>query len=434
MEICIVGTGYVGLVGAACLAKMGHRVIGVDIDENKINKLKKGELPIYEKGLKELFEEVKGNLSFTTDIKEAIKESELCFVCVGTPTRRDGRIELKYVRESASQIGEALKEKESPYLVVYRSTIPPGTSKNLIIPTIEEKSGKKYNRDFFYAFNPEFLREGSAIYDFFNPPKTVIGTESQYAKDKLIEIYKELPEEKIVCPIPESEMIKYVDNSWHATKVAFANEVGYIAKKYGADGRLVMEIFCKDRKLNISDTYLKPGFAFGGSCLPKDTKGLVQISKEKGINSPLIENIIPSNWAHIEKSAELIEEKAKDGKVVIVGVSFKPGTDDVRESPAIYLAKKLIEKGKKIKLFDPIVKPHHIESYFGENFLPVKTVLNKPEEYLKYKNLVFTGSYKPSQKEKKVLKEGNYTIIDLQGVFYNEPEIREKENYYGICW
>ncbi len=434
MEICIVGTGYVGLVGAACLAKMGHRVIGVDIDENKISKLKKGELPIYEKGLKELFEEVKENLSFTTDIKEAIKKSELCFVCVGTPTRRDGRIELKYVRESASQIGEALKEKESPYLVVYRSTIPPGTSKNLIIPTIEEKSGKKSNRDFFYAFNPEFLREGSAIYDFFNPPKTVIGTESQYAKEKLIEIYKELPEEKIVCPIPESEMIKYVDNSWHATKVAFANEVGYIAKKCGADGRLVMEIFCKDRKLNISDTYLKPGFAFGGSCLPKDTKGLVQISKERGINSPLIESIIPSNWAHIEKSAKLIKESAKEGEIVIVGVSFKPGTDDVRESPAVYLAKKLIEKGKEIKLFDPIVKPHHIESYFGKDFLPVKTIFNKPEEYLNCRNLVFTGSYKPSQEEKEVLKRGNYIIVDLQGVFYNEPEIREKENYHGICW
>ncbi|WP_456456699.1 UDP-glucose dehydrogenase family protein [Thermovibrio sp.] len=434
MEICIVGTGYVGLVGAACLAKMGHNVIGVDIDEEKINKLKKGELPIYESGLKELFEEVKDRLSFTTDIKEAIKKSELCFVCVGTPSRKDGRIELKYVRESASQIGEALKEKESSYLVVYRSTIPPGTSKNLIIPTIERKSGKKYNKDFFYAFNPEFLREGTAISDFFNPPKTVIGTESSYAKEKLFEIYKELPDEKIVCPIPESEMIKYVDNSWHATKIAFANEVGYIAKKCGADGRLVMEIFCKDRKLNISEAYLKPGFAFGGSCLPKDTKGLVQISREREVNSPLIESIIPSNWAHIEKSAELIEENSKEGEIVIVGVAFKPGTDDVRESPAVYLAKKLIEKGKKVKLFDPIVELHHIESYFGKDFLPVGTILKKPEEYLSYRNLVFTGSYKPSKEETKTLKDEKYAIFDLQGVFYDEPEIREKENYYGVCW
>ncbi len=434
MEICIVGTGYVGLVGAACLAKMGHNVIGVDIDEEKINKLKKGELPIYESGLKELFEEVKDRLSFTTDIKEAIKKSELCFVCVGTPSRKDGRIELKYVRESASQIGEALKEKESSYLVVYRSTIPPGTSKNLIIPTIERKSGKKYNKDFFYAFNPEFLREGTAISDFFNPPKTVIGTESSYAKEKLFEIYKELPDEKIVCPIPESEMIKYVDNSWHATKIAFANEVGYIAKKCGADGRLVMEIFCKDRKLNISEAYLKPGFAFGGSCLPKDTKGLVQISREREVNSPLIESIIPSNWAHIEKSAELIEENSKEGEIVIVGVAFKPGTDDVRESPAVYLAKKLIEKGKKVKLFDPIVELHHIESYFGKDFLPVGTILKKPEEYLSYRNLVFTGSYKPSKEETKMLKDEKYAIFDLQGVFYDEPEIREKENYYGVCW
>jgi GDP-mannose 6-dehydrogenase len=239
-DVAVIGMGYVGVVGAACLAKMGHRVIGMDVDERKIKMLKEGKAPIFENGLQELLNEVKDRLSFTTSTEEAIEKSDLCFVCVGTPSRPDGKVDLTYVEASAKAIGKALKNKEGFYTVVYRSTIPPGTSKNLIIPTIERESQKKKGEGFGYAFNPEFLREGTAIEDFFHPPKTVVGTEEDRVAELLFEIYKELPEEKIRLPIVESEMVKYVDNVWHAIKVAFANEVGYFAKQHGADGRLVM--------------------------------------------------------------------------------------------------------------------------------------------------------------------------------------------------
>ena len=434
-DVAVIGMGYVGVVGAACLAKMGHRVIGMDVDERKIKMLKEGKAPIFENGLQELLNEVKDRLSFTTSTEEAIEKSDLCFVCVGTPSRPDGKVDLTYVEASAKAIGKALKNKEGFYTVVYRSTIPPGTSKNLIIPTIERESQKKKGEGFGYAFNPEFLREGTAIEDFFHPPKTVVGTEEDRVAELLFEIYKELPEEKIRLPIVESEMVKYVDNVWHAIKVAFANEVGYFAKQHGADGRLVMEVFCKDRKLNISPYYLKPGFAFGGSCLPKDVKGFVSIAKEKGIEIPLISNVIPSNWSHIEKAKRMIEnEVPKEEPVTIVGIAFKPGTDDVRESPAVYLAKELQRSGYKLKFFDPLVKREHIESYFGKGFLNFEEIefLRSAEEAFKEKNLVLTGSFKEIPKEPE--KYEGKRVFDLNGLLYGKREIIERCLYYGMCW
>ncbi|WP_456435075.1 nucleotide sugar dehydrogenase [Thermovibrio ammonificans] len=434
-KVAVIGMGYVGIVGAVCLAKMGHEVVGVDVNERKISMLKEGKLPIYETDLDKYFNEVKNKLTFTTDTKEAVKETELCFVCVGTPPRPDGEVDLSYVKASAEAIGEGLKEKEGFYTVVYRSTIPPGTSHNLIIPTIEKHSGKKRGKDFGYAFNPEFLREGTAIYDFFNPPKTVVGTEEEEVAQLLFDIYKELPEAKIKLPIVESEMVKYVDNVWHAIKVAFANEVGYFAKRHGADGRLVMEVFCKDRKLNLSPYYLKPGFAFGGSCLPKDVKGFVAIAREKGIEIPLIEHVMPSNRKHVEKAKKMVEEVVpKTESVTIVGLTFKPGTDDVRESSAVYLAKELQEAGYTLNFYDPLVKREHIEGYFGKGFIDFSKVkfLNSPEETFKEKNLVLTGSFKEIPQEPEAY-EGK-RVFDLNGLLYKRNDLIERCEYYGMCW
>ncbi len=431
-NIAVIGLGYVGLVGSACLAKMGYNVIGMDIDSSKVDMLKKGKLPIYEEGLDELFQEVKSKLEFTTSIDEAVKKSDLCFVCVGTPSKKDGSVDLTYVEQAAKEIGESLKSLDKYYYVVYRSTIPPTTSQELIIPTLEKYSNKKYQKDFGYAFNPEFLREGSAIYDFFNPPKTVIGTTDEKTAQELLEIYKSMPNEKIVIPFVEAEMVKYVDNIWHAIKVDFANEIGYAAKQFGADGRLVMDVFCKDRKLNISPTYLKPGFAFGGSCLPKDVKGLLSLIKKKNIEEPLLESVLPSNYSHIKKAKHLIEEHAEGKEVVILGVAFKPGTDDVRESPAIYLAKELLDSGFKVYYFDPLVNAEKVRKTFGdfidikdEDFISLENAINK-------KNLVFTGSFTNLPKDTSLYKNKN--IFDLNGVFYDIPEIRSLETYYALCW
>jgi len=436
-KIAVIGMGYVGLVGAVCLAKLGYDVIGMDVDKERIEGLKNGKLPIYEPGLEDTFNEVRDKLEFTDDIKEAISKSNLCFVCVGTPSRPDGKVDLSYVEQVSEEIGNALKDKSEHYVVCFRSTIPPGTSENMIIPRIEKNSGKKRGEDFSYAFNPEFLREGSAIEDFFDPPKTIIGSKDEKAINELLRIYNKIPGLKITLPIPESEIVKYVDNTWHALKVAFANEVGLFSKACDADGRLIMDVFVKDTKLNISPVYLKPGFAFGGSCLPKDVKGLVSIAEEKNLLLPLVRSIMLSNENIIERSKELIEKHVpKSETVAIVGLSFKPDTDDVRESPAVYLAKKLKESGYKLRYYDPLVTPEHIKRYFGENFLPIEAeeFYSSLDELLENeKNIVFTGSFRNVPRNSKVY-EGK-TIFDFGGVFYKDSTIdRDKTRYYALSW
>ncbi len=427
--------GYVGLVGAVCLASMGNDVIGVDIDGAKIQTLEEGRLPIVEPFLDELFEKNVNNLTFSTDIIKSVKKSEICCVCVGTPSCRDGRVDLTFVKRSAEQIGEALRHKNDYCVVSYRSTIPPGTSYSLILPVIENVSGKKNGTDFGYSFNPEFLREGNAIDDFFHPAKTVVGSDDERVRDILFNLYKPISGEKIHTPVIESEIIKYVDNVWHAIKVSFANEIGYFAKMQKADGRLIMDIFCKDKKLNLSDYYLKPGFAFGGSCLPKDVKGFTAVAKEKQIDIPLISSIMNSNRFHILKAVKLIEDVVpKNEKVVIVGVSFKPYTDDIRETPSVYLAKELRERGYDILYYDPVVKAEHIKKYFGDGFIDISDseFLSSPDEIFLNKYLVFTGSYRDVPKD--AHKYNGKRVFDLNGLFYNEDEIKKESNYYGMCW
>ena len=436
MNVAIVGLGYVGLISAVCLAKLGHKVYGMDINSERINSLQKGHIPIYEAGLKEIFEEVKDNILFTSNINEALRKSEVCFVCVGTPSKRDGKIDLKYIEESAKAIGMALKESEKYIYIAYRSTIPPGTSKELIIPLIENLSGKQYKKDFGYAFNPEFLREGKAIDDFFNPPKIIIGTEDNKAYDFLSEFYRDLPSKKYRLNLTAAEMVKYIDNSWHAVKIAFANEIGFISKQYGIDGKLLMDIFRQDTKLNISATYLSPGFAFGGSCLPKDVKGLINLSEKYNIKSPLLTNVIHSNQSHIKKAAKLIVDNTENGECIIIsGVAFKHGTGDVRESPSVYLARELITADRKVKFFDKYAGLKDIEDYFGKDFIEIneKNFLKSFNDIANYRNIVFSGSYIPST-EKELNMLVNKKIFDLNGIFYKNFFIEKNNEYYGICW
>lgn len=435
MKIGIVGMGYVGIVGGVCLARSGHNVIGMDVDKNKVSYLKSGNLPIYENKLEGYFNKVTalGFLNFTDNLNELVENSDICFVCVGTPTDENGNINLRYVEDVSIKMGEELRKINRFYVVVFRSTIECGTSEKLIISNLEKYSGKKVGVDFGYGFNPEFLREGTAVEDFYDPPRTVISATDENTLNIIKKVYDDISGEKIVLPILEAEIVKYADNIWHATKITFANEIGRITKKLGGDGRMVMDSFCKDTKLNISSTYLKPGFAFGGSCLPKDIRAFLQIASKNNIESPLISSLMKSNMENLTYSYELISSKInKKDTTSLIGIAFKPGTDDVRESPALYLAEYFINKGYNIKFLDPYVSQSAVLKYFENKGVKTENIdfYETFEETLKNsQNLIFSGSFKDIY-----YKESDYAgkrIFDLNGVLYN---LNGMEGYYGIAW
>ena len=364
-KISIFGLGYVGAVSAACLAKEGHTVIGVDPNQTKVDLINGGQTPIIEKDIGELIESAAstGQLRATTDVKEAILGSDMSLICVGTPSQMNGSLDLKYIRSVCEQIGAVLKTSDAYHVVVARSTMLPGTMRSLVIPTLEEHSGKRAGVDFGVCNNPEFLREGTAVYDFYNPPKTVIGETDERSGDLLASIYSDLPGPLVRTEIETAEMVKYTDNVWHAVKVSFANEIGNICKATGIDGHKVMEIFCQDVKLNLSPYYMKPGFAFGGSCLPKDVRALTYKARTLDLDLPLLNSILPSNRAQVEKGIRMIADK-NNRKIGILGFSFKAGTDDLRESPIVDVIEYLIGKGYDIRLYDKNV---NIASLVGAN-------------------------------------------------------------------
>jgi len=357
MNISVVGLGYVGAVCSAAFANEGHNVIGVDIDAKKVELINQGKSPIVEKDLDVLIEKnvKEGRLKATTDLKYAIKNSDITFIAVGTPSRENGSIDLRYIKEAAKSIGEVLREKEGYHIVVMRSTVLPGTGRGVVIPIIEEHSNKKVTVDFGYASNPEFLRESTAIWDFYHPPKTVIGASDEKTANTLEELYSFIDENEaplFKTEIEIAEMVKYADNSWHAVKVTFGNEIGMICARLGIDSHKVMKIFCADRKLNISCYYLTPGFAFGGSCLPKDVKAITYKAKELDEKTPLLNSLIESNEYQIKRVYNYYIKPLKKKKIGILGLSFKAGTDDLRESPILELTETLIGKGYYVKIFD----------------------------------------------------------------------------------
>ena len=356
MRISIFGMGYVGCVGAACCAKLGHHVIGVDVSAHKVELVNSGRPTIIEKDIEELIRlaHESGRLEATGDSTYAVRGSEISFIAVGTPSSREGHLNLDYIFKVASQIGEALREKEEFHIVAVRSTVLPGTNEK-IGRMIEEVSGKKRGRDFTVVSNPEFLREGTAVHDYLNPPFTLVGSDSEAAVEKMRRLYQDIPGEFIATEIKVAEMMKYINNTYHALKIVFGNEVGNICKALDVDSHKVMEIFCKDTQLNISPHYFKPGFAYGGSCLPKDSKALRTLARDCYVDVPVIDAIEESNEIQKRNAVRLIMEMGRR-KVGILGLSFKAGTDDLRCSPIVDVVETLLGKGFALRIYDKNVK------------------------------------------------------------------------------
>jgi GDP-mannose 6-dehydrogenase len=366
MKLSIFGIGYVGCVSAACFATTGHTVIGVDANPTKVQIINDGGSPIVEPGIGELIAEAvtSGNLSATTDYAEAVINSELSLVCVGTPSNANGSLDLRYVKRVCEEIGSALKTRDGSYVIVIRSTMLPGTVESFVLPVLEEFSGKKAGKDFGICINPEFLREGTSLKDFNAPPFTLIGTDDYETAATVRKLYAGIDAPVFVTSVKTAEMVKYVCNCFHALKVSFANEVGNICKALGGiDSHEVMNIFCQDTRLNLSSYYLKPGFAFGGSCLPKDLRALNYKAKELDVEVPVLSSILLSNRLQIERAVEIVLLTGKK-RIGVLGFSFKAGTDDLRESPMVALIETLIGKGMHLAIYDRDVS---LARLFGAN-------------------------------------------------------------------
>ena len=437
MNVSVFGLGYVGAVSAACVANEGHLVIGVDPLETKVNLINSGRSPIIEVEIAELIESNvrEGRLRATSEQARAVLETQVSFVCVGTPSQNNGNLDLRYIRRICEQIGEALRAKEDWHTVVIRSTILPGTMRGIVIPILEEFSRKKAGVGFGVCHNPEFLREGSAVQDFNNPPKTVIGELDRASGDVLAALYQKIDAPLIRTDLETAEMVKYVDNSWHALKIGFANEIGNLCKALSIDSHQVMKIFCQDKKLNISPAYLLPGFAFGGSCLPKDLRALAYTAKLHDLNLPIMTAILPSNEMQVSRGLQLITEKGHK-RVGVLGFSFKAGTDDLRESPVIEVIERLIGKGFDLRIYDKNVS---LASLVGANRdfilnrIPhiSKLMVSNIDEVLAHAQTVVIGNKDPDfQKVPERLRDGQY-VVDFVRITDRRSD---NGKYDGICW
>ena len=437
MKISIFGMGYVGTVSAGCLAQNGHEVIGVDPVRTKVDLINAGQSPIIEAEIGEIIAAAvkNGKLRATDNQDEAINQTELSFVCVGTPSQANGNLDLTYIRRVCELIGRALKNKAARHTVVIRSTILPGTMRDIVIPTLEEYSGKKAGTDFGVCNNPEFLREGSAVLDFNFPPKTVIGEFDRESGELLATLYAKLDAPFIRTDLETAEMVKYVDNSWHALKIGFANEIGNICKSFSIDAHAVMKIFCQDKKLNISPAYLLPGFAFGGSCLPKDLRALAYKAKTNDLQLPIMSAILPSNELQVSKGLRLITEKGHR-RIGVLGFSFKSGTDDLRESPMIEVIEHLIGKGYDLRIFDRNVS---LASLVGANRdfilnrIPhiSRLMVNGISAVLDHAQTIVIGNKDPEfEGVLERLHEGQ-NLVDFVRITNRRSE---NGKYDGICW
>ncbi len=429
--------GYVGTVSAACLARDGHEVIGVDPIHTKVELINSGQSPIIEVDIGEIIgSTVKaGRLRATTDQNEAIRNTELSFVCVGTPSQANGNLDLTYIRRVCEMIGAAIKNKSARHTVVIRSTILPGTMRQIVIPILEECSGKKAGADFGVCNNPEFLREGSAVKDFDAPPKTVIGEFDRRSGDMLAELYGKLDAPLIRADIETAEMVKYVDNSWHALKIGFSNEIGNLCKSLSIDAHEVMKIFCQDRKLNISPAYLSPGFAFGGSCLPKDLRALAYKAKMNDLDLPIMTAILPSNELQVARGLQLIVRNGHK-KIGILGFSFKAGTDDLRESPMIEVIERLIGKGYDLRIFDKNVNLARLVGANRDyilNRIPhiSKLMVNGIDPVLNHAETVVIGNRDPDFLDVTERLRDGQRLVDFVRITNRRSE---NGKYDGICW
>lgn len=436
MRVSIFGMGYVGAVCAACLANRGHQIIGVDVVQNKVDIINAGRSPIVEEGLEELL--LKGvkskKISATTNALDAVMQTDISFVAVPTPSKPNGDLNLSYVQNVCRQIGEAIKVKGSHHTVVIRSTVLPGSVMGVIRSELESATGMTAGIDFGLAVNPEFLRESTAIDDYDHPPMTVVGCLDDLSAQQLTELYSDLDAPLFLESIETAEMVKYTCNVWHAIKVTFANEIGSIAKASGVDGRKVMNIICTDTKLNISPYYMKPGFAFGGSCLPKDVRALNYRASQLNVKHPLIASVMDSNENHVKNVFNIIENTGKKS-VALYGLSFKPGTDDLRESPHVELAEMLLGKGYTLKIYDENVsyaKIHGSNKEYLENKIPhISSLLQQnKEDMLQCSELIIIGNSDKSFHSLLEQISEHHVVLDLCGLIKGKSD----DHKQGICW
>ena len=437
MRLGVFGLGYVGSVAAACLAADGHRVIGVDSNTAKVELVNAGRSPVVESGLEDLIRSgiASGHLSATLSVEAAVLAADLSLICVGTPSSANGSLNFDYVRDVCAQIGSALRHNPAFHTIVVRSTVLPGTVRDVVIPALERASGKQLGQGFAVCFNPEFLRESTAVDDYHRPPKTVIGESAPGAGDAVAALYAGLDAPLLRTSIEAAEMVKYVDNTWHALKVGFANEIGAVCKALGIDGRGVMEIFCQDTKLNLSPYYLRPGFSFGGSCLPKDVRALRHRVRTLDLDAPILNAILPSNQAHFERGYALVARLGRR-RVGVLGLSFKAGTDDLRESPMVDLIERLLGKGYSVRVYDSSV---NLARLVGANkdyivaHVPhiAELMVDSIGEVIDHAEVLVIGNSAAEFRQLVAQLPADKTVIDLVGI---ERDCVTDGRYEGICW
>lgn len=438
MRVSVFGLGYVGCVSAASFASDGHDVVGVDVHAAKVNAVNEGRSPIVENGLDALIADAvqRGALRATTSAAEAVAASDVSLLCVGTPSRRNGSLDLGYLARVCEEIGAALKGKDEYHVVVVRSTVLPGTAYNLVIPTLESHSGKKPGEGFGVAVNPEFLREGTALHDFRQPPITLVGVDHAADAALTIGLYDKVDAPLVNTSIRTAEMIKYASNTWHALKVCFSNEIGNLCKRMDIDSHEVMEIFCRDTKLNLGSYYMKPGFAFGGSCLPKDVRALQYRAKEVDLELPVIQSILTSNQMQIRHALDLIVETGRK-RVGLLGFSFKAGTDDLRESPIVILAEQLLGKGYSLCIYDRNVSLARLvganKEYIERQIPHLSSLLcDTIDEVIGASDVLVVGNHAPEFGEALTRTRPDQLVIDLVRVKTDLGRVPAQ--YEGICW
>lgn len=437
MRISVFGLGYVGAVSAACFARDGHDVVGVDVAIDKVNGINAGQAPIVEEGIQELVAEVvaSGKLRATTDAAEGVAESDISMICVGTPSRPNGSIDLSFVERVSEDLGGHIRGKTTAHVVVLRSTVIPGTLEGLVVPALERTSGKRVGEGVHACMNPEFLREGTSIRDFYNPPFTLFGATDDLAAERLTELYSNIDAPLHQVSVRAAEMVKYACNAFHAVKVSFANDIGNVCKAFGIDGQEVMRVFCEDTKLNISPSYLSPGFAFGGSCLPKDVRALTYEGRQRDVEMPVVRAALETNEAQIERAARMVLDTGKR-RVGLLGLSFKEGTDDLRESPMVALAERLIGKGIDLRIFDRNVAEAgliganlaYIEAHIPHIWNLMKESV---EEVVRDSEVLVLANKSDDFAGVETLRTSGQTVIDLARAM---PGHTSNEWYRGICW
>ncbi len=438
MKISVFGLGYVGCVSAGCLTALGHEVIGVDVNPMKVDLINDGQSPVIETELDILIGSAvaASHLRADTSACRAVIASDVSLICVGTPSNSNGNLNLTFVERVCKEIGQALADKEDYHTIVVRSTMLPDSTEKTVIPILESASGRKAGRDFGVSFNPEFLREGTAVHDFYHPPFTLIGRYDDRGAAVAARLYQNIDAPLLTVPLRVAEMVKYVSNAFHALKVTFANEIGSICKQQGIDSHQVMDIFCMDDKLNLSARYLKPGFAFGGSCLPKDMRALLYHARRLDLDVPLLEAILPSNRLQIQRGYELIQQTGYK-RIGVLGFSFKAGTDDLRESPVVELIELLIGKGYQVRLYDKnvsLARLHGANRAYIEREIPhiASLMCNSIEEAVVDSDVIVIGNKSPEFQQTLDEARDDQVIIDLVRIS-NEIE-HLAARYQGICW